>query len=90
MSQQIINGLAQQRIIRRKVVEDKTGLSRSSIYLFISKGKFPAPISLGAKAVGWVELDIAAHRGWMEGGGSMNIVTISHGKPIACRKSSRR
>lgn len=58
MSEQIVKGLAQQRIIRRKVVEDKTGLSRSSIYLFISKGKFPAPISLGEKAVGWVESEV--------------------------------
>jgi hypothetical protein len=29
----------------------RTGLSRSSIYLWISKRKFSAPVSLGARAV---------------------------------------
>jgi prophage regulatory protein len=33
-------------------------LSRSSIYLNISKGTFPKPIHLGARSVGWLESDI--------------------------------
>jgi prophage regulatory protein len=36
----------------------RTGLSRSSIYLWISNEKFPAPVSLGARAVGWVESEV--------------------------------
>lgn len=45
-------------ILRRKQVEERTGLSRSTIYLFIQEGTFPKPISLGARAVGWLENEI--------------------------------
>ena len=45
-------------IIRRKKVEGRTGLSRSTIYQRIKDGTFPPPISLGAKAVGWLQSDI--------------------------------
>ncbi len=47
-------------ILRRKQVEDRTGLSRSTIYLRIQKGTFPNPINLGARAVGWLENEIEA------------------------------
>lgn len=50
-------------ILRRPAVESRTGLSRSSIYLRIQKGKFPSPISLGGQAVGWVESEVDA---WLE------------------------
>lgn len=46
-------------ILRRKQVEARTGLSRSTIYERIRAGTFPAPVSLGAKAVGWVESEIS-------------------------------
>lgn len=45
-------------ILRRKQVEEKTGLSRSTIYLRIQEGTFPRQLSLGARAVGWVESEI--------------------------------
>jgi prophage regulatory protein len=45
-------------IIRRKKVEARTGLSRSTIYDRIKSGTFPAPVSLGAQAVGWIESEI--------------------------------
>ena len=44
-------------LIRRKDVERLTGLSRSRIYDLMSKGKFPKPVSLGAKSVAWVEIE---------------------------------
>jgi prophage regulatory protein len=47
-------------ILRRKQVEVRTGLSRSTIYLRIQEGTFPKPINLGARAVGWVEHEIEA------------------------------
>ena len=47
-------------ILRRKRVEERTGLSRSTIYLRIQEGAFPKPINLGARAVGWVEAEIEA------------------------------
>ena len=47
-----------QRIIRLPEVKEMTGLSRSTIYLRISKGAFPQSISLGERAVGWLEADV--------------------------------
>ena len=47
-------------ILRRHKVEARTGLSRSTIYDRVKAGTFPAPISLGRKAVGWLESEIEA------------------------------
>jgi len=46
------------KILRLPEVKDSTGLSRSSIYLRIANGGFPKSISLGGRAVGWLESDI--------------------------------
>jgi len=46
------------QILRLPEVKHRTGLSRSTIYLRISMGTFPAPISLGGRAVGWVESEV--------------------------------
>jgi len=45
-------------ILRLPSVQKRTGLSRSTIYLRISEGNFPKPISLGGRAVGWIEEEI--------------------------------
>jgi prophage regulatory protein len=45
-------------ILRLPDVKARTGLSRSTIYLRVSQGVFPKPISLGGRAVGWVEEDV--------------------------------
>ena len=41
--------------LRRKQVETRTGLSRSTIYQYIKDGVFPKPVPLGPRAVGWLE-----------------------------------
>ncbi len=46
------------QIQRLYAVKEITGLSRSSIYLRIKNSEFPKPISLGGRAVGWLENDI--------------------------------
>lgn len=51
---------AEKRFLRLKDVMARTGLSRSSIYLGISKGTFPPNISLGARSVGWIDSEIDA------------------------------
>ena len=51
-------------ILRLPAVKARTGLSRSTIYLRVSDGSFPRPVSLGARAVGWLESDI---EGWIVG-----------------------
>lgn len=47
-------------ILRLPAVKARTGLSRSTIYLRISRGQFPAAYSLGGRAVGWLESEISA------------------------------
>lgn len=48
------------RIIRLKELMRRLGLSRSSIYTLIRDGQLNAPISLSARAVGWLESDISS------------------------------
>lgn len=45
-------------ILSRKQVQERTRLSRSTIYLRVAQGTFPKSISLGARAVGWVDAEI--------------------------------
>ena len=47
-------------ILRRKQVEAHSGYSRSTIYLRVSQGLYPKPVSLGARAVGWPSGELAA------------------------------
>ena len=46
------------KILRLPAVKERTGLSRSAIYLNISRGLFPNQIALGIRTVGWLESDI--------------------------------
>jgi prophage regulatory protein len=57
MAQQLHTALT---ILRRKQVEAESGYSRSTIYLRISQGMWPRPVSLGARAVGWSAGEVTA------------------------------
>lgn len=46
------------RLIRLPAVMQKTGMGRSWIYARVKEGRFPAPISCGARAIAWNEADI--------------------------------
>lgn len=50
-------------ILRLPAVKASTGLSRSTIYLRVAEGTFPKPVSLGGRAVGWIESEIQQ---WLE------------------------
>ena len=50
-------------ILRLPVVTARTGLSRSTIYLRMAEGRFPKPVSLGGRAVGWIETEVEQ---WVE------------------------
>lgn len=54
-------------VLRRKQVEARVGLSRSSLYARLTPNPkrpgdydptFPRPVRLGARAVGWIESEI--------------------------------
>lgn len=52
--------LSTRAILRRKQVEAESGYSRSTIYLRISQGLWPKPVSLGPRAVGWPAGEVSA------------------------------
>jgi prophage regulatory protein len=47
------------RILRRRAVEAESGFSCSELYRRVSRGLWPRPVSLGARAVGWPEGEVA-------------------------------
>ena len=46
------------RFLRLPEVLERTGLSRSTIYVRLAAGCFPQPVSLGGRAVGWIEAEV--------------------------------
>ena len=57
--------MAQQprRFLRLPEVKHQVGYGRTAIYQKIKSGEFPAPISLGARAVAWTSDSIES---WIE------------------------
>ena len=51
------------RLLRRRQVEEITGLGRSSIYRLMQYGQFPRPVKVGSAAVRWRSSDITV---WLE------------------------
>ena len=46
------------RFLRLPEVMARTGLSRSTIYVRLAEGRFPRPVALGGRAVGWIEAEV--------------------------------
>lgn len=46
--------------LRLPTVKARTGLSRSTIYLYVSVGTFPKPVQLGPRAIAWVADEVEA------------------------------
>jgi prophage regulatory protein len=62
------------KFIRLPTVTGQTGLSPSTIWSRISEGTFPAPIKIGAQAVGWIDSEVDE---WME-----QMIEASRGKDV--------
>ena len=85
------------RILRLTQVLDRVGLSRSTVYERIKNGSFPKQITLGARAVGWLEHEIDA---WLfdciENSGLSNDRVFGHtiyaqeGRAIVTRGEGRQ
>jgi prophage regulatory protein len=52
-----------ERILKLPSVKERTGKSRSSIYLDMANGSFPSSVKIGQRSVGWTESSINA---WIE------------------------
>ena len=63
------------RLLRRRRVEEVTGMSRSSIYRLMQNGEFPRPVRVGPAAVRWRASDIAI---WLE---SLSVAGNEIGPP---------
>jgi prophage regulatory protein len=49
-------------IYREPAVRKFTGWSHATLWQRVKDGVFPAPVKLGARAVGWFSSDIAEHQ----------------------------
>ena len=47
-----------QSLIRLPEVLKRTGFGKAWIYRLISEGRFPAPVKIGVRAVGFVESEV--------------------------------
>ena len=63
------------RLLRRREVEQITGMGHSSIYRLMQDGVFPRPVRVGPAAVRWRCSDIT---GWLE---SRPIAGNDSGRP---------
>ena len=48
------------RVLRRKEVNSMVGLGTTKIYELIAEGRFPKPIKLSVRSVGWLESEVQA------------------------------
>ena len=62
------------KFMRQPAVEDTSGLSGSTIWQRVQEGTFPAPIKIGAQAVGWIDLEVNE---WME-----QMIEASRGEDV--------
>ena len=76
-------------ILRLPSVKARTGLSRSTLYLRVAQGTFPKPVSLGGRAVGWIEAEVQS---WLEQciEASRKAAAYGHGDARAHRAIPRR
>lgn len=47
-----------ERFFRRRQVLEMFGLANSTLYAFIKQGRFPKPVPIGNRIVGWRESDL--------------------------------
>ena len=62
LDQSVDPALQAQRLLRLAEVVTMSGLCRSSIYRYVSEGRFPAPIKAGIRSVRWKLADVLAWR----------------------------
>ena len=51
------------QLLRLKEVLDIVGFGRSTLYVLVATGNFPAPVRIGRRAVAWRARDVSA---WIE------------------------
>jgi prophage regulatory protein len=52
-----------ERFLRIQEVQQRTGLKKSTLYLYIKQGRFPKPVPVTDRLVAWPESEVQA---WIE------------------------
>jgi prophage regulatory protein len=58
MTGEAATGGSDMRILKLGEVEAKTGLTRSSLYAETKAGRFPCPLKLTARSLGWLSIEV--------------------------------
>ena len=53
-----MSGSNVRELLRREEVEERFGVSRNWIYCEMRAGRFPEPVKIGKRAVGWRVVDL--------------------------------
>lgn len=67
-----------ERILRKPAVLERVPVSSATLYRWIARGRFPAPVKLGPNVVGWKESDVSA---WIESREKGSVRTTSEYDP---------
>ena len=51
------------QILKKPRVQQMTSLPTSTLYAWVKAGRFPAPVKLGVRSVGWRLSDV---QGWLD------------------------
>lgn len=71
------------KVLRVREVGSRVGVSKATLYRMIKSGRFPKPINVGARAVGWRTEEVDA---WIAaqpyvGEGEVPHETLGRGRP---------
>ena len=70
----------EQRIMRRPEVLETVGVATSTLYGWMAVGRFPRPVRLGPKAVGWRSEDVQK---WIAGRPLVEETKTDAERPVA-------
>ncbi|MDE2761598.1 MAG: AlpA family phage regulatory protein [Gemmatimonadota bacterium] len=70
------------RILRPPEVVEEIGVSKASLYRWIRSGRFPPPIKLGPRRVGWRREDVDAWIAGRPNKGSVDEDEALHEPPL--------
>lgn len=54
----IVESTSKPSLLRLSKVQERTGLSRSTLYAYMRAGQFPEPVTISSRCVAWVEAEI--------------------------------
>jgi prophage regulatory protein len=70
-------------LLKLPEVMKQTTLGKSTIYAYVRNGKFPSPIEVGDRAVGWVQSEISD---WVQDRINASRTTAYWGKEMSAQK----